>query len=138
MNGSTHAEQNYTSIVACNSDIMLGSILENIESLYERQQKYIKENDYVTEYIVKSHRYRPKVDRKLDYEKEFARQIPSQHPHEECFTKRLKSSEHLQMIFNQYIHIHNIWPASEEYNYNNDEHVTIEVGYRYSCWRRAD
>ena len=80
---------------------MLGSICDHLKSLCERQQQICnKENDYETDYFVRSTHYRPTLDGEFAYEEIVARQALSQVPHQNYFVKQLKSSETLQTSSN--------------------------------------
>ena len=52
LNGSTPTEQNHSSIVAFNGEVMLGTIIAHVKSLLERQQQLSnKENDFESDYM---------------------------------------------------------------------------------------
>ena len=139
LNGSAPAEQNHSSVVSFNGDTMLGSICEHIKSLFERQQNICnKENDFENDYIVKSHRYISTLDPQFAHEDIMARQVLSNIPHKDYFVKQLKSSEYLQYSRDTNTMLCKIWPATESFDNEKDDHVCIKIGERCSCWRRVD
>ena len=81
LNSSTPAEQNHSSIVAFNGEVMLGTIIVHVKSLLERQQQLSnKEKGFKSDYIVRSHRYKPVLDGEFACEEIKARKvIPMQH-----------------------------------------------------------
>ena len=139
LNGTAHAEQNHSSIVSFNGDSLLGSILDHLKSLMERQQHICnKENDLETDNLIRTNHYTPTLDRDMGYEECAAKQSLSQVPHKEYFVKQLKRSELLQMSFDNEISSHMVWPTGVDFDINDEEHVVIKVGHRCNCWRRVD
>ena len=139
LNGTVHAEQNHSSIVRHLGDIMLGSILDHLKSLMERQQQLCnKENEYETDHLIRANHYRPTLDREMGYEELIAVKCLSMTPFKNYFIKQLKSSEALQKSFDDEMGAHIVWPVGVTFNMNDPEHVVIKVGERYKCWRRVD
>ena len=55
LNGTAHAEQNHSSIVSHNGDMIVGNICNHLKSLCERQQQLCnKEDAFETDHIVRS------------------------------------------------------------------------------------
>ena len=139
LNGTVSAEQNHSSIVRFNGDMMLGSICDHIKALCERQQQLCnKENDFENDYVIKSSCYKSMLDGEYGQQEYVARQILSQKPLKDYFIKQLQSSQVLQSSFDELSMSHNIWPAAVDFNPSDDEHITIKVGDRCNCWRRVD
>ena len=139
LNGTVHAEQNHSSIVNYNGDMIVGNICKHLKSLCERQQQICnKENDYETDHRIRSECYKPILDGELARQEFNARQILSRKPHSDYFVKQLKSAQTLQSTFDEGSLTHSIWPAGTEFDPNDSEHVVIKVGDRCSCWRRVD
>ena len=139
LNGTAHAEQNHSSIVRFNGEAMLGSIMNHLKSLMERQQQICnKENDFENDNLVRTNHYKPTLDRELGYEELVAKQSLSEIPHKNYFIGQLKSSEKLQLLYDNEICSHKVWPAGEQFNANNSEHFVIKIGDRCNCWRRVD
>ena len=139
LNGTAPSEQNHSSIVAFNGEIMLGSICDHLKSLCERQQQICnKENDFETDYFVRSTHYKPRLDGQFAYEELRARQALSQIPFSNYFVKQLKGSESLQTSPDGMTEDHRVWPSGTTFDINEDNHVVIQRGERCTCWRRID
>ena len=80
----------------------------------------------------------PTLDREMGYEELLARQVLSQIPLKNYFIKQLKSSEVLQMSYDNENVSHKVWPSGIDFDEKNADHIVIKVGHRCSCWRRVD
>ena len=139
LNGTAPSEQNHSSIVAFNGETMLGSICDHLKSLCERQQQICnKENDFETEHLIRLNHFKPTLDGEFAYEEIQAMKALSIAPHKNYFVKQLKSSEGLQISFNDSNQCYQVWPAGESFDHDNDDHVIIKRGGRCKCWRRVD
>ena len=105
----------------------------------ERQQQICnKENDYETDNLIRSNHYTPTLDREMGYEELVAKQSLSSVPHKMFFVKQLKSSESLQITYDDVTLSHKVWPTGVDFDKNDPDHIDIKVGYRCNCWRRVD
>ena len=126
INGTVSSEQNHSSIVAFNGELMLGSILDHVKSLMERQQQICnKENDYENDDLISSNHYRPTLDGEMGYEELSARQSLSNIPLKNFFIKQLKSAEKLQTTYNENLLYHKVWPAGVPFDENDPEHMRL-------------
>jgi len=139
LNGTSHAEQNHSSIVRCCGEYMLGSVLNHLKLLMERQQQICnKENNYESDHVVRSNHYRPTLDGEMGFQEKIAFKALSPIAFESYFVKQLKSSELLQSAYDDDLLAHRVWPAGVPFNENDKEHIVIKVGDRCNCWRRVD
>ena len=74
----------------------------------------------------------------MGYEEIAARQSLSQVPLKEYFIKQLKSSEKLQILYDEINLCHKVWPAGVIFDESDREHIIIKQGERCNCWRRID
>ena len=139
INGTAPAEQNHASIVAFNGNGMLGSIMDHLKALCERQQQLCnKENNVETEDLIRSNYYKPTLDGEMAVEDINARRALSSYPHKQFYILQTKSSDNLQSLYDHDTSSHMVWPAGVDFNSNDPEHVIIKVGERCNCWRRVD
>ena len=109
LNGTAPAEQNHSSIVRFNGELMLGSICDHLKALCERQQQLCnRENDIETDYMIKAQYYKCRLDGEYGQQEYMARQVLSQKPLLDYFIKQLKSSHGLQSSFDETSMSHNI------------------------------